>query len=224
MRLLRDKKIYTYFFLLLFLGSINNKDLINNQFFKIKNLNINGASLNEQSKLMTKLNVIKNENIFFLSKKKITNILNSNNLVETFLVKKSYPSDLNIKIKKTSFLANINLDGKNFIIGSNKKLIESQFDNQNLPVVLGEPSISDFFKLKDDIQKSSLNYYDIKKFNFFKSKRWDLELVNGVLIKLPINNNIETLNNFIEIAKLSKFNNVKTFDMRIKNQVIVDGQ
>lgn len=224
MRLLRDKKIYTYFFLLLSLGSINNKDLINNQFFKIKNLNINGASLNEQSKLMTKLNVIKNENIFFLSKKKITNILNSNNLVETFLVKKSYPSDLNIRIKKTSFLANINLDGKNFIIGSNKKLIVSQFDNQNLPVVLGEPSISDFFKLKDDIQKSSLNYNDIKKFNFFKSKRWDLELVNGVLIKLPINNNIETLNNFIEIAKLSKFNNVKTFDMRIKNQVIVDEQ
>lgn len=224
MRLLRDKKIYTYFFLLLSLGSINNKDLINNQFFKIKNLNINGASLNEQSKLMTKLNVIKNENIFFLSKKKITNILNSNNLVETFLVKKSYPSDLNIRIKKTSFLANINLDGKNFIIGSNKKLIMSQFDNQNLPVVLGEPSISDFFKLKDDIQKSSLNYNDIKKFNFFKSKRWDLELVNGVLIKLPINNNIETLNNFIEIAKLSKFNNVKTFDMRIKNQVIVDEQ
>ena len=224
MRLLRDKKIYTYFFLLLFLGSINNKDLINNQFFKIKNLNINGASLNEQSKLMTKLNVIKNENIFFLSKKKITNILNSNNLVETFLVKKSYPSDLNIRIKKTSFLANINLNGKNFIIGSNKKLIESQFNNQNLPIVLGEPSISDFFKLKDDIHKSSLNYNDIKKFNFFKSKRWDLELVNGVLIKLPINNNIETLNNFIEIAKLSKFNNVKTFDMRIKNQVIVDGQ
>ena len=224
MHLSKDKKIYLYFFLLLFLGSINNKSLINNQFFKVQNLTLTGLKENEKSILMLKLNEIKEENIFFVSRDKIIKILNSNNLIESFFVNKNYPSSLNLEIKKTSYLANIELEGKNFIIGSNKKLIKSESFNPNLPIVIGNPSTGDFFKIKENIFESLLNFSDLKKLTFYPSKRWDLELKNGILVKLPINEDINVINNFYKIMKSSKFKNVKTFDMRIENQLIINEQ
>ena len=45
---------------------------------------------------------------------------------------------------------------------------------------------------------------------------------NGILIKLPINNSIKSLNNYFKIKNLPQFSNVKIFDMRINNQIIVN--
>ena len=135
-------------FLLIFLGSINNRYLDNIQIFQIKNFDLIGLDQQEKFDLLDQLEEIKNQNIFFISKEKITQILNSNNLIESFLIIKRYPSNLNIVIKKTSYLANINIEEKNYLIGSNKKLIRTEFIFQDLPIVFGNPSVDDFFILK----------------------------------------------------------------------------
>ena len=70
--------------------------------------------------------------------------------------------------------------------------------------------------------KSSIKPKDIKKLYFFPSKRWDLELKDSTLIKLPINNSIKSLNNYFKIKDLPQFSNVKIFDMRITNQIIIN--
>ena len=77
------------------------------------------------------------------------------------------------------------------------------------------------FILKN-ISNSSINFEEIDKLYFFKSKRWDLKLKNGILIKLPIENLIEALNNYSYAIELPQFDNVKIFDMRIKKQVIIN--
>ena len=219
---LKDKKIFIYLLLFVLLGSINNKYFNNNQFFKIKRLQLFGLNENEKSNLLLQLEYIKNKNIFLLPKEKIKKILNSNHLIESFLISKNYPSELNIFIKKTSFLANINIEEKNYFIGTNKKLIKSDLVDLNLPLILGNPSIEDFFLIKGDISKSSINFKDIKKLYFFPSKRWDLEFKNGILIKLPINKSLDSLNNYYRIKNFPKFKNVKIFDMRINKQIIVN--
>lgn len=222
MRLSKDKKIYIYIFLLIFLGSINNQSFIKNEFFKVQNLKFNGLKENEKLLLIPKFNEIENQNIFFISKDKIKKVFNSNNLIESFFVYKHYPSALEIEIKKTSFLANIEIEGESFLIGSNKKFIKTKINNDALPAVSGNPSIEDFFKIKKNITDSLFNFSNIKKFIFFPSKRWDLEFKNGTLVKLPINENVNVLNNCYKIMKSSSFDNAKTIDMRIKNQIIVD--
>ena len=221
---LKDKKIFIYLLLFVLLGSINNKHFNNNQFFKIKSLQLFGLNENESEKsnLLLQFEYIKNKNIFSLPKEKIKNILNSNHLIESFLISKNYPSELNIFIKKTSFLANITIEGKNYFIGANKKLIKSDLVDLNLPLILGNPSIEDFFLIKGDILKSSINFKDIKKLYFFPSKRWDLEFKNGILIKLPIKKSLDSLNNYYRIKNFPKFKNVKIFDMRINKQIIVN--
>ena len=86
MLLSKDKKIFIYLFLLIFLGSINNKNFIDNRIFEIKNLKVHGLNQNEKIKLLIQLEQIKNQNIFFLPKKKIIEIFNSENLIESFLI------------------------------------------------------------------------------------------------------------------------------------------
>ena len=222
MLLSKDKKVFIYLFLLIFLGSINNKNLTVNHIFEIKNLKLDGLNEKEKFNLLIQLEQIKNKNIFSLPKKTLIEILNSNNLIEVFLINKNYPSDLSIIVKKTSFLANVNINGENFLIGSNRKLIKSELINPNLPIVLGSPTIDDFFLIKDNILKSSINFNDIKKLYFFTSRRWDLELRNGVLIKLPIDASFETLNSFFKVMNLSHFKNKDIFDLRVDNQIIVN--
>ena len=138
------------------------------------------------------------------------------------MINKNYPSDINIIIQKTNFLANINILDENFLIGSNKRLIKSKLSYPNLPTVLGNPSLEDFFLINDDILKSSIKLTDIKKLYFFPSKRWDLELNSGILIKLPMSNPINSLNKYFEIKILPQFNDIKIFDMRIEDQIIVN--
>ena len=222
MPLSKDKKILIYLFLLIFFGSTNNKYFINTNFFEIKNLRLVGLDGEEKNNLLLKFEKIKKKNIFFLEKKELIKILNSNNSIESFLINKNYPSDINIEIKKTTFLANIKILDETFFVGSNKKLIKSLLDDPNLPTVYGSPSLNDFFSIYEKILKSSIKPKDIKKLYFFPSRRWDLELKDSTLIKLPINNSIKSLNNYFKIKDLPQFSNVKIFDMRITNQIIIN--
>ena len=218
----KDKRILIYLFLLILFGSINNKYFTNISFFKIKNTKLVGLNDVEKSNLLTEFEIIKKKNIFFLQKKELIKILNSNDLIESFLINKNYPSDIIIIIQKTNFLANINILDENFLIGSNKRLIKSKLSDPNLPTVLGNPSLKDFFLINDEILKSSIKLTDIKKLYFFPSKRWDLELNSGILIKLPMSNPINSLNKYFEIKSLPQFNDIEIFDMRVENQIIVN--
>ena len=218
----KDKRILIYLFLLILFGSINNKYFSDISFFKIKNTKLVGLNDTEKSNLLTEFEIIKKKNIFFLQKKELIEILNSNDLIESFLINKNYPSDIIINIQKTNFLANINILDENFLIGSNKRLIKSKLSDPNLPTVLGNPSLKDFFLINDEILKSSIKLTDIKKLYFFPSKRWDLELNSGILIKLPMSNPINSLNKYFEIKSLPQFNDIEIFDMRVENQIIVN--
>ena len=218
----KDKRILIYLFLLILFGSINNKYFTNISFFKIKNTKLVGLNDMEKSNLLTEFEIIKKKNIFFLQKKELIKILNSNDLIESFLINKNYPSDIIIIIQKTNFLANINILDESFLIGSNKRLIKSKLSDPNLPTVLGNPSLKDFFLINDEILKSSIKLTDIKKLYFFPSKRWDLELNSGILIKLPMSNPINSLNKYFEIKSLPQFNDIEIFDMRVENQIIIN--
>ena len=222
MLLPKDKRILVYLLLLILFGSVNNKHFTNISFFKIKNMKLVGLNDMEKINLLLEFEEIKNKNIFFLKKNELIKILNSNDLIETFLINKRYPSDINIIIQKTTFLANIKILDENFLIGSNKRLIKSELSNPNLPTVLGNPSLKDFFLINDNISQSSIKLSDIKKLYFFPSKRWDLELNSGIFIRLPTNDPINSLNKYFQIKSLPQFNDVKIFDMRVKNQIIVN--
>ncbi len=217
-----SKKILVYFLILILLSSINNYRLINFNFQKDINFKILGLDDANILDLLKNFNNLNIENIFFLNKSKFSEIINSNTLVENFSVFKKYPSNLIITIVDTNFLARMKFNDQIYIVGSNGKLINNYYTNENLPFIFGKPEISEFLNFKKIIDESGFSYDQIKNLYFFPSKRWDLELNNNILLKLPERNIKETLNQAFEFLNIRNFDEMKLIDLRIKNQIIVE--
>ena len=213
----KSKKILIYFFLLIVVGSINNINFNGLIFQKINNINIVGLDIKDKLILLKKIEKFNLNNIFSIRKFDLANEVESNSLVENYSIFKRYPSSLDINIKKTKFLAKINKNGQIFYIGSNGKFIKNDSLNNQLPFIFGNPEVIEFFNIKEIIDKSKISYTKIKNLYFFPSKRWDLELRDNTIIKLPNDNINLALSLAIEFLNDHKF-----IDARIKNQIILN--
>ena len=213
----KSKKIIIYFFLLLVVGSINNINFNGLRLNNINNINIVGLDIIDKSTLQKKIKNFNLSNIFSISRVDLIKEIESNSLVENYSVFKRYPSSLEINIEKTKFLAKINKNGQIFYIGSNGKFIKNNSLNNEPLFIFGNPDVFEFFKIKEIIDKSKISYTEIKNLYFFPSKRWDLELIDNTIIKLPNDNIYLALNLAIEFLSDHKF-----IDARIKNQIILN--
>ena len=125
-----NKKIIFYISLVIILGTFNNKNLKNFDLPKIDMIDIVGIEFNDNEFLKI-TNLIKLNNLLFIQKSQIKEILNSYNLIEEYEVFKRYPSSNKIKIEKTNFLASTNINGKNYLVGSNGKFIDTKDYSKN---------------------------------------------------------------------------------------------
>ena len=218
----KGKKIFVYLFLFIIVGSINNTSFIKNKFNNIKNIKISGLNENENLNLLENIMSLNLENIFFLNGNEISEIINSNSLVENYEIFKIYPNTIDIKIKKTNFLGKINRNGKFFLIGSNGKLSDIKFSDEELPFIFGKPNINEFIEFTNIIKESKFSLNQIKNLYFFPSKRWDLELKNNVVLKLSKDHTKLSLDQAFELLNDNNFNDIKIVDARIKNQIILN--
>ena len=216
-----SKKIIIYFLLFISLCTVSNIELNKKNFLKIKKINIFGINNIEVSNVKNEINNLNINNIISLNKNEISNVIDSYSIVENYKIFKKYPSTLNIEIIKTNFLAKINYDGKTYIVGSNGRLINEKFNNDHLPYIFGNPETKEFLKLKEKIDLSKFSYDQIKNFYFYPSKRWDLELKDGIRIKLSNLNIVKSLNQSFEFLNLKNLRDIKIIDLRVKNQIII---
>ena len=161
-----SKKILVYFFLFIIFGSLNNKNLAQLKFPNIEKIKIEGLAI-ENKEFRKSLDLFKTGTLFHLDKLKVTELLNSNNLIEEYVIFKRYPSSLEIKIIETKLLAHLSKRGKIFYVGSNGKFIEAEGKLKNLPYIFGDPNIDKFLSLKRIIDNSKLDYKDIENLFFF---------------------------------------------------------
>ena len=218
----KSKKILIYFFLLLVVGSINNINVNKLKIKGVNDINIIGLDIKDKLILLKQIKNLNLNNIFSINKEVLINEIESNSLVEKYLIIKKYPSSLEINIEKTKFLAKINKNGQIFYLGSNGKFIKNDFSNDKLPFIFGNPDVIEFFDIKEIIDKSKITFKEIKNLYFYPSKRWDLELKNDTIIKLPSDHTNLALNLAIEFLYDNKFNENKIIDVRINNQIILD--
>ena len=217
-----SKKIIIYLFFFLILVTANNINLLNLNFLKIITLNVSGLNNLEKQKFKKDFDFLIKQDLIFLNKDKISKKIFANKAVEDLFVFKNYPSELDIFIKKTNFLAITKKNNQNYYIGSNGNLILTKKKLKNLPFIFGDVEPDDFLKLKNYIDNSQFNFDQIKNFYFFKSKRWDIKTKNGLTIKLPLNEVETSLNNLSKIITSEKFKNKKIIDLRQKDQVILN--
>jgi len=215
------KKIFIYLFILLFLGTFNNQKLLGLNQFTLKNIIIETSDSTNFVELSDEILNQKELNIFFINLKNIKNIIEKNNLVEKYYVIKNYPSTLKIKIVKTKFFSRLSIDGKTFNIGTNGKLTEEFSNNNNLPFIFGNPSIDDVIEFYTIVKTSKFNFNNLRNLFYYKSGRWDIETIDGIIIKLPNDNLAKKLQEIHTIISNKDFTNQKIIDARIINQLIL---
>ena len=215
------KKIFIYLFILLFLGTFNNQKLLGLNQFALKNIIIETSDNTNFVELSDEILNQKKLNIFFINLNNIKNIIEKNNLVEKYYVIKNYPSTLKIKIVKTKFFSRLSIDGKTFNIGTNGKLTEEFSNNNNLPFIFGNPSIDDVIEFYTIVKTSKFNFNNLRNLFYYKSGRWDIETIDGIIIKLPNDNLEKKLQEIHTIISNKDFTNQKIIDARIINQLIL---
>jgi len=218
----KKNKIYIYLFIFFLLSTFNNIQIINLSFLKFNIDQIEVSGLSEKNNLEISQEIKKKliENIFLIKKEFLLKILEKNNLINSFQIKKIYPNTIEVKIKKAEFLGITNIDGNLFFIGSNGKLIHYNESDENLPYVFGKINVNDFIKFVKFVKKSKFDFNKIKEIYFFPSGRWDIKTLDDKLFKLPMKNIEFKLNLIYELYKNEQFKDEKVIDLRFRKKII----
>ena len=164
-------KLYLYLFFLIFLTSVFNFKFLENyqDKFSLKTININGVSYKEKENIEEELSKLKNINIFKITDNKVLEKLTKFKFIESINVKKILPSSININLSKTSILGKTFINGEEFYIGKNGKFINSNEINEKYEVatVFGEFKIKAFLKLHNILDNQNLEIDKIEKYFFF---------------------------------------------------------
>ena len=217
----KKNKIIVYLLFLLILSTTNGK-LLENQNSdnsKINHINIEGLSSADNKKISNELNDLFYKNILLVRREEIQRVINKYNIIEKYSVKKNYPSTINIKIKPTKFVAR--LSNNEQLVGANGKLIFNKENKEILPYIFGEFNSEDFLKLKKNIEKSKFTFEKFKTLYFFPSNRWDILTNDNILIKLPQDKFLESLNLAYKVIDTSHFKNINLIDLRVKKHLVI---
>ncbi len=207
--------------LLILLTTISPKKKVIISKFNLKEILISNNSLVKEKDIKFLLTPIYNKNLIFLKNSEIKKLLLEENFIESFKLKKKYPDTIKIEIFEKKPIA-ILINKKNkFYISKKIDLIEfKKLPNfQNLPYIFGDKE--NFKKLFYNLNEINFPLKEIKKYTLYETGRWDLKTKNDKTIKLPVENYIKSLENYLNIRSKKDFKNFEVFDYRINNQLIL---
>ena len=217
----KKNKITIYVLLLFILSTTNGNFLEKQKSYSstINEINIEGLSITDNSKIYNQLNNLFYKNILLVGKEEISEVIKKYNIIEVYNAKKIYPSKINISIKPTIFVAR--LSGNDQLVGANGKLIEDRENNEILPYIFGEFNSQEFLNFKKNIALSNFTFTKFKTLYFFPSNRWDILTNDDILIKLPQDNISASLKLAYQILTSNDFKNKNLIDLRMNNILII---
>ena len=226
------KKFYKIFLLIIVLVFLTTytpskfeKNLENNNtFFKIQKIVIVNNLLIKEEDILAKINLLYGKNIFLINGKDIEESLENLNFLKKIEVKKKYPDTIIVKIFETKPVGILFKDKKQYLLDSSSNLIEigKKMDFAGLPSIIGDDAEKNIINFLGQLEKNNFPTKNIKNFSYFKIGRWDLELSDSRLIKLPYNVNSSIIIKTIDLLSRKDFQKYKIIDLRIDGKIIVE--
>jgi len=190
--------------------------------FKILEIKIENNSILEDQELIKVFSFLYNENLIFLNSNKLEKRIDKINFIEKLEIKKIFPDKLVIKVfEKKPIAILIDKNKKKFYVGKKIDLIEHRkiLKYENLPIILGE--LESFKILFNNLNKINFPTEKILSYRHFDVNRWDIEMIDKKILKLPEKNYTNGLINFMSIIDKTNFEKYKIFDYRLNNQLIL---
>ena len=217
------KSLFGLFLLFILLTTYSpNFNFFTNFNLNIEKIKIENNSILNTEEIKKKISFLYNENLFFLNIDEIEKNLKEESFIDSFTIKKIYPNTLKVIISEKQPIAILQNKRKKFYISEKGDLIRFiDLENyKDLPTVFGDGK--SFRTLYLELENIKFPVRMIKSFYFFESGRWDLIMHDGKVIKLPIEDYLFSLKNFMLSKNNDNFNNYRIFDYRIKDQLILN--
>jgi cell division septal protein FtsQ len=223
-------KIFSFFLLLTILSTYHSKEQKfdpnkkDDNLFSVKKIEIENNNLISDEEIKLNLKDLYGKNIFFIEIPLLEKSLYRIELIEKVFFKKKYPNTIKVKVHEEKVIALLSKKKDKFFIMESSKLVKAnnEMGFKNLPNIFGEESeiyFSLFYKKLKDLK---FPIQRIKNFYFFKIGRWDIQLKNDQIIKLPFKEVDESINQSIKLITRKDFSNFKIIDLRIKNKIITE--
>jgi len=208
--------------LLILLSTFISQKKVTLNKFRIQEIIIENNNIIENQEIKKIFSFLYNKNIIFLNHREIKKNIDKKNFIKKIQIKKILPNKLVIKVfEKEPIAILIDKYQNKFYIGKKIDLIEYKpiLKYTNLPIVKGDHK--NFKILFNDLIKINFPTKQIISYRFFKVNRWDIEMIDNKIIRLPAKNYSKALLNFINIKDKSNFKNHKIFDYRLNNQLVL---
>ena len=218
---MNNKNILGIILLILFSTFIpQNKFIINK--FEIKEIKIENNDILEDQELIKIFSFLYRKNIIFLNSSELKKNLDQKSFIKKIEIKKIFPGKLVIKVfEKKPIAIIVDKSQKKFYLDNKIDLIEYRkiLKYEKLPIIEGEAK--NFKILFDDLIKINFPIDQILRYRHFKVNRWDIEMTNKKILKLPEKNYTKSLIDFINVKDQTNFEKYKIFDYRLNNQLIL---
>ena len=213
--------IFFFIFIIFSTYTPNYSSQKNSIFFPVKEIEIDNYSITKPKEIINELDYLLGKSILFIDKNNINLSIKKFDFIDEFKIKRIYPNTLKFIIEEKEPIA-IFIDKKNtFYLTAKGETITfldlKRFDN--LPYVIGKKD--DFANFYLSLKKSNFEIEQVSSFQYFEVGRWDIVLKNKKVIKLPVENYLESINNFILLKNDKNFDDYQIFDYRIRDQLIL---
>ena len=218
---MRNKPIFGIALFILFSTFVSQNKVTINE-FDIKEIKIENNEVLEDQELINIFSFLYSKNIIFLNSYDLKKNIDQNSFIEKIEIKKIFPNKLVIKVFEREPIAIlIDKNQKKYYLGKKTNLIEFRkiLKYKNLPIVKGEPK--NFKKLFDNLIKINFPIDQILSYQHFKVNRWNIEMIDKKILKLPEKNYNESLTNFMTIMDKPNFEKYRIFDYRSNNQLVL---
>ena len=189
-------------------------------------VNINGLNNINEDEILNLIKPYKGSSIFLIPIKKIANKISQNNWVKSINIQSNYKDTIEINIDESKPIGIYTTGIQNILFSDDLKILENIANNEKRFSALikfeGKNSLHESIKLIDSFPDDFIQYVD--KAFLINQRRWDLELKNSILLKLPENNIKEALENYKKIY--INFSNeelieIESIDLRMKKKIIL---
>ena len=217
------KSIFWLVVLLFMLTTYNPKlNSISKFNLNIKKIIIQNNSIVSSEEIKKKLDFLNNTNLFLLNTKDISKNITEISFIESFTLKKVYPSTIKINIVEKKPIAIIHEKKIVNYISDKGELIKFRHLDmyKDLPTIFGNHT--KFYSLYKDLQNLEFPIEEISSFFYFESGRWDLLMYNNKVIKLPNKDYVLSIKKFMDLKNNTNIQKYQIFDFRIKDQLILN--
>lgn len=175
-------------------------------------------------KVLNYISASTQKNILLLNLEDLEAVLRQFGWIEKAAIRKKFPGNIIIKIDEREPEAIWQENKELYLIDSNGNLITDKVTNEylHLPLIIGTNPQKEVIEFFDIIQSSPYLYSFVKEGKKTGNRRWDINLDNGVLIKLPEEEPEKAWKKLTEIEKESRIlsKNIDYIDLRIENQIV----